>query len=237
MFRYATILVLFSTTIVACSPRSTLKAVQAQLETCQEDLDRTRTDAEAWRDRLDTWEHQIGLRLQEQEAATAMSLDTIQLKFNEIRAAVPRAIETQVGGQIDEVEKLLIAGFRDLSQGNSSLQQQLEETRELLSDARSELQTGNQLARNAQSERKEIRGQISGLTSETAQLVARIHDFDRTRLQCKSCPEYLDLRKRKVADIAEFHNEIVAHLSALQGSMVAPVVPDAKPEAGKASGG
>lgn len=236
MSRNATILVLLSAALVACSPRSTLKAVQAQLETCQEDLERTRTDAAEWRDRLDTWEHQIGLRLQEQEAATAMSLDTIQLKFNEIRAAVPQAIETQVGGQIDEVERLLIAGFRDLSQGNSSLQQQLEETRQLLSEARSELQTGNQLARNAQSERREIRGQISGLTSETAQLVARIHEFDRTRLQCKSCPEYLDLRKRKIADIAEFHNEIVAHLSALQGNMVGPVVPEGAAPGDDASG-
>lgn len=221
----AMILLCCAALVAACSPRSTLKAVEAQLETCETSLELTRTDAEEWRDRLDTWEHQIGLRLQEQEAATAVSLDTIQLKFNEIRAAVPKAIETQVGGQIDDVERLLIAGFRDLSQGNSALQQQLEETRSLLSEARSELQTGNQLARSAQSERREIRGHISGLTSETAALVERIHEFDRTRLQCKSCPEYLDLRKRKIADISEFHNEIVAHLSALQGSMVAPVVP------------
>jgi chromosome segregation ATPase len=186
-------------------------------------LERTRTEALAWRDRLDTWEHQIGLRLQEQEAATAMSLDTIQLKFNEIRSAVPQVIETEVGGQIDEVESLLIAGFRDLSRGNQSLQQQLEDTRLLLTDARSELQTGNQLARDAQSERREIRGQISGLASETAALVSRIHEFDRTRLQCNTCPEYLDLRKRKIADIAEFHNDIVQHLSVLQGNMIGPV--------------
>ncbi len=226
MSRYASILLLLSIATIACTPRSTHKAVQAQLETCSEDLERTRADAVAWRDRLDTWEHQIGLRLKEQEAATAMSLDTIQLKFNEIRSAVPQVIESEVGGQIDEVERLLIAGFRDLSKGNQSLQQQLEDTRLLLSEARTELQTGNQLARSAQSERREIRGQISGLTSETAALINRIHEFDRTRLQCKSCPEYLDLRKRKIADIAEFHNAIVDHLSRLQSSMVGPVAGD-----------
>lgn len=222
MPRYASILPLLLIATVACTTRSTYKATQSQLETCQADLERTRAEAVAWRDRLDTWEHQIGLRLQEQEAANAMSLDTIQLKFNEIRSSVPQVIETEVGGQIDEVESLLIAGFRDLSKGNQSLQEQLEDTRQLLSEARFELQTGNQLARTAQSERREIRGQISGLTSETAALVSRIHEFDRTRLQCKSCPEYLDLRKRKVADIAEFHNEIVGHLSALQGNIVGP---------------
>ncbi len=222
MSRYTIVLLLLSTALLACSPRSTLEAVQAQLETCQADLDRTRTDAIAWRDRLGTWEHQIGLRLQEQENATAMSLDTIQLKFNEIRSAVPQAIETQVGEHIDEVERLLIAGFRDLSQGNHTLQQQLEDTRQLLNEARSEMRTGNQLARTAQRERRQIRGQISSLTAETAALVGRIHEFDRTRLQCKSCPEYLGLRKRKIADIAEFHNTIVQHLSALQGELIGP---------------
>lgn len=236
MLRYATILVLFSISLVGCSPRSTLQAVRAQLETCQADLERTRADSEAWRERLDTWEHQIGLRLEEQEAATAMSLDTIQLKFNEIRAAVPRTIETEVGGHIDEVEKLLIAGFRDLSQGNKSLQQQLEETRQLLSEAHSELQTGNQLARSAQSERREIRGKISSLASETSDLVIRIHEFDRTRLQCKSCPEYLGLRKRKIADISEFHNEIVAHLTELQSSMIGPGAPAPTGETAQSGG-
>ncbi len=205
---------------LACTPRSTHNAVIAQLETCKADLETSRADAVAWRDRLDTWEHQIGLRLQEQEAATALSLDTIQLKFNEIRSAVPQVIETEVGGHIDEVEQLLIAGFRDLSKGNHALQEQLEDTRQLLSEAREELQTGNQLARTAQTERREIRGHISGLTSETTALVARIHEFDRTRLQCKKCDEYLDLRQRKAADIAEFHNDIVEHLSALQSALV-----------------
>jgi len=236
MSRNTIVLLLVCTALVACSPRSTLKAVQAQLETCNADLERTRDDASAWRDRLDVWEHQIGLRLQEQEAATAVSLDTIQLKFNEIRSAVPRAVESQVGGRIDEVESLLIAGFRDLSKGNQSLQEQLQETRELLSEARSEMQAGNQLARDAQSERRQIRGQISSLTSETEALITRIHDFDRTRLQCKSCPEYLDLRKRKVADIAEFHNAIVQHLAALQGEMVGPTSPAPEAPAGDESG-
>jgi len=222
MLRTATGLILLPILFASCSPRSTLEAVEAQLATCEEDLELTRSDAAAWRDRLDSWEHQIDLRLQEQEAATAMSLDTIQLKFSEIRAAVPKTIEAEVGGQIDEVERLLISGFKDLSQGNLALQEQLEDTRRLLSEARTELQAGNQLARSAQSERREIRGQISGLTSETEALVGRIHEFDRTRLQCKQCPEYLDLRKRKVADISEFHNEIVAHLAKLQGNLVAP---------------
>lgn len=220
MLRNASCLILLALVTTACTPRSTHTAVVEQLDTCKADLERTRSDAEAWRDRLDTWEHQIGLRLQEQEAATALSLDTIQLKFNEIRSAVPRTIETQVGSHIDEVESLLISGFQDLSKGNEALHHQLEETRQLLSDAREELQTGNQLARSAQSERRAIRGHISGLSTETVALVGRIHEFDRTRLQCKTCPEYLDLRKRKAADIAEFHNDIVEHLSALQGEIV-----------------
>ena len=236
MYRYAIVLLFLSCSLAACSPRSTLKAVRAQLETCQAELERTRTDALAWRDRLDTWEHQIGLRLEEQETATAMSLDTIQIKFNEIRSAVPQVIETQVGEHIDEVERLLITGFRDLSKGNHALQQQLEDTRQLLSDARLEMQTGNQLARAAQSERRQIRGQISSLTTETAAMVGRIHEFDRTRLQCKSCPEYLGLRKRKVADIAEFHNTIVQHLSALQGEMIAPADVGTETDSGGESG-
>lgn len=220
MLKKAFCVVALAALTLGCTPRSTHNAVLAQLETCQSDLEMTRSDATAWRDRLDSWEHQIGLRLQEQETATALSLDTIQLKFNEIRTAVPKAIETEVGSHIDEVESLLLAGFQDLSKGNHSLQQQLEDTRELLLEARKELQEGNQMARDAQTERRSIRGQISELTSETAQLVSDIHEFDRTRLQCKSCPEYLGLRKRKAADIAEFHNDIVEHLSALQGGMV-----------------
>ncbi|MFQ5525330.1 MAG: hypothetical protein ACE5GX_03640 [Thermoanaerobaculia bacterium] len=220
MLRNASCLITAALLALACTPSSTHEAVLAQLETCTADLERTRSDATAWRDRLDTWEHQIGLRLQEQEAATALSLDTIQLKFNEIRSAVPQVIESEIGGHIDEVESLLVAGFQDLSKGNQALQQQLEDTRVLLSEARQELQTGNQLARTAQSERRAIRGHISGLSAETTALVGRIHEFDRTRLQCKSCPEYLDLRKRKAADIAEFHNDIVEHLSALQGELM-----------------
>ena len=220
MSRNTACFLLIALTALACTPRSTHKAVVAQFETCQADLARTSEDALAWRDRLDTWEKQIGLRLEEQEAATAMSLDTIQLKFNEIRSAVPDVVETEVGAHIDEVEQLLIAGFRDLSLGNRSLQAQLEDTRLLLGEARQELQTGNELARTAQTERREIRGQISDLTSEYAVLVDRIHEFDRSRLQCKTCPEYLYLRKRKAADIAEFHNSIVGQLSSLQGALV-----------------
>lgn len=131
----------------------------------------------------------------------------------------------------------MIAGFRDLSKGNHSLQQQLEDTRQLLNKARSEMQAGNQLARDAQSERRQIRGHISSLTAETGALVGRIHEFDRTRLQCKSCPEYLGLRKRKIADIAEFHNTIVQHLANLQGEMIGPAVVDAETSSGSDSGG
>jgi len=228
MLRRAPGFLILASIALACTPRSTHNAVLEQLETCKADLERTRSDAAAWRDRLDTWEHQIGLRLQEQEAATALSLDTIQLKFNEIRAAVPRVIETEVGGHIDEVEGLLVAGFRDLSRGNRALQEQLEDTRRLLGEAREELRTGNDLARSAQTERRAIRGHISGLSTETTALVSRIHEFDRTRLQCKSCPEYLDLKKRKMADIAEFHNDIVEYLSALQVELVGGDEPPAE---------
>ena len=226
MIRTATLILSSALALVSCTPRSTHQAVANQLETCRGDLTSAREQATVWEARFDSWEAQFGQRLAEQESAASVSLDTIQLKFAEIRAAVPQVIEAEVGGHIDDVERLLVAGFRDLSEGNRTLQAQLEDTRQLLNDARRDLQAGNQLARTAQAERQEIRGQILDLTNEYASLISRIHEFDRTRLQCKSCDEYLDLRKRKAGDVAAFHNDIVQSLNTLQKAFIAPSHPE-----------
>ncbi len=207
-------------TVIACTPRSTHQAVVAQLETCATDLDSARIEATEWKNRFDTWESQLSQRLAAQETATATSMDTIQMKFQELRAAVPQTIQTEIGGHINELERLLVTGISDLTEGNQALQGQLDETRTLLEDARRDVREGNEMARAGIEERRQLRSQISDLTGEYAALVERIHEFDRTRLQCKKCPEYLDLRSKKAADIAGFHDDVVETLYKLQAELV-----------------
>lgn len=221
MTRTATLVLLVGSTLIACTPKSTHQAVLDQLGTCTDDLASARDQTQVWEDRFAHWETQFGQRLLDQESATAVNLDTIQLKFAEIRTAVPEVIQTEVGDHIDDVERLLVAGFRDLSEGNRALQAQLDETRQALDAARQDLQTGNELARTAQTERHQISDQISDLTNQYGKLIGQIHEFDRTRLQCKSCDEYLDLRKRKAGDVAAFHNDLVRQLNTLQKAFVA----------------
>jgi DNA repair exonuclease SbcCD ATPase subunit len=157
-----------------------------------------------------------------QREATEATITEMESTLDQIKLSLPEQVRGQVENNLDQLRKMMADGLLQLADQNAVMAGKLEDTRVQLETANTRLEGIDQ--RMATSEdlstmAEERRARIAGLVERFAALVDQIHEYDRTRLNCKECDEYLGLKKKKSGDLQTFHDILVAEIGRVQGEL------------------
>lgn len=193
--------------LVACKGRV------LDLEARLEDTER------AYRESLERWEELFDGTTSGGEAIHTV----MDERFAEITQALPSEVRAEVEGNLGQLRVALRGLVEELEHENDTLESELGAMRtELLRANRSLEHIDERVekmseAPQASPEPEQRRTAGSSVAyARASSLIGSIHEFDRTRLHCRRCPQYLKIKSKKRDEIARFHDELAAEIQALQ---------------------
>lgn len=200
---------------LGCVPKSQYEATSAELVSCRKELDASDDAIAEWRGKYEWQLAQWEEAFVERDGSPAATLDLVEGRFQEIAVSLPPMVRAEVEANLQELAAIISAEFLKLQRTNARLSQQMTEAGDRLDEIGREMVRGEDLD-DLEVAEESRRRHLRALAERTSALVERIQDFDRTRLHCKSCPQFLSLKRKKSAEIARFHDELVREISKLQ---------------------
>lgn len=204
----------------------------------QEEYDRIGTELRACQSQVDHWrglQQECTRRFDERFSKFIQNSDSELYDIQKNLEAQIQEIGLRDPGLKKEVQAIMDAAVLRFEGVNRKMEEDLERANVQLRAAEEQRdriqQQMAQQARDLQAQIRELRDSLqrpaqeheAGIDAEFASgipgIVARIQEYDKTRLHCvnrRECPQRLTLSKKEIADISTFHGELTRELSALQ---------------------
>ncbi|MCG8460734.1 MAG: hypothetical protein MI919_31000 [Holophagales bacterium] len=223
----------------ACVSKGDHEALQAELAACEQ----ARAEAQA---QVLSWESRYDREAQRWENVEASVADAVPRALSEIHeererivALVPDQVRGEVTSYLDEYFNTVMTGFDRLAEDSQDLKIELLATNKALEALGQDTRSINTAISESLSDEKGRRDQLS---SDLADLIDLIVEYDQTRLNCKGCPERLRMRDKSRQALLAFHQDLMNDLSRLQTFATSPAgtpleeaggeEPDEAPEVG-----
>lgn len=228
-------LLAISLAFTGCISKSAHEAIQVQLDECRADKQAAQGAADACEKRYDREIARFDTLDSTLEEVVPEALSTFRAEREEILEQVPVQVRDEVEAYLDEFATAVARSFQRLSDDNEKILGELGVAKIELAKLGSD--TEKLIAAGVDSTIEEVReSQVSreALDARSANIVAMILDFDRTRINCKDCEKRLRLNKKEIQAITAFHGTLIENLqgfAAPEGSQGEDLGGDA-PEAG-----
>ena len=215
MVRYLMILLL----VVGCASRSELAETRALLEECRSDKvaaqGATLSCEERYEREVRQWENMESVVSE----VIPKTLEEFRDDRQEILDLVPEQARDVVEGHLDELGDVLGRGFQVLREENEAVLLELEVAQSKLDglEARTDSIDSQATAINATLEgslRSALEGQAVMRRQATA-VIQKLHAFDLDYLSDRDSDQRLKLSRRQREALENFHDAVVADLSAL----------------------
>lgn len=207
------VLLLTCLLLPGCVAKSEHEAVQTELATCEDELAQSQAQNISWERRFDResqrWE-QLGSSVQE---ALPKALNELDQERDRILEAVPEQVQDEVSRYLDKYFNTVMGGFDALAEQSERTRIELETTNKVLASLGADTKSIGLAIDSSLTESKAKRERVS---SQLADMIDHIVEYDQTRLNCKRCPEKLKMRDKSREELLAFHAELMADLAALQ---------------------
>lgn len=206
-----------------CVSKQKFEDAQAELAACQEEKVQAEAQVIAWEQRFD----RESSRWEGMEASISDALPKALSEFSDERdrilELVPEQVQTEVASYLDDYFATVMTGFERLVEDNQEIKLQLEATQATLdslgADTMSISASINGALAEERAKREDERAKRENVGIELAAIVAQLVEFDKTRINCKDCPQRLKLNRKEREAITAFHTELTSSLAELQGYM------------------
>ncbi len=210
---FAVLLLIASLALTGCVSKSAHEAIQIQLEECRADKQASQGAAEACEKRYDREIARFDTLDSTLEEVVPEALATFRSEREEILEQVPVQVREEVESYLDEFATAVARSFQRLSDDNDKILSELGTAKIEL--AKLSADTEALISAGVDTTIQEVReGQASRetLDARSASIVAMILDFDRSRINCKSCDNRLRLNKKEIQAITAFHGDLIENL-------------------------
>ncbi len=215
---FLTILLLLCS--LGCVSKKTFEAAQGQLNACEDEKAKLEASVLSWEQRFDRESD----RWKEMESSITNALPKALSEFHSERdrilRMVPEQVQAEVNAYLEDYFATVMKGFQALKSDNDEIKLELQATRKALEVVGADTQTINtavsQTLAEERSKREMESGKREAVSSQLAEVVALVSDFDHKYLNCKDCEERLKLNKKEKDVIVGFHAQLVSRLSAIQ---------------------
>lgn len=214
MPRHLTVLLLVAAlSLSGCVSKSAHEAIQSQLDECRADKQAAQGASEACEKRYDREIARFDTLDSTLEEVVPEALATFRAEREEVLEQVPVQVRDEVESYLDEFATAVARSFQRLADDNEKILGELGAAKVEL--AKLGADTEAMIAAGVDSTIQEVReGQASRevLQARSANIVAMILEFDRTRINCKDCDNRLRLNKKEIQAITAFHSTLVENL-------------------------
>ena len=208
-----------------CVPKSDLEEAQAELAACEEARATAEATTASWERRYD----RESSRWTQLETSVSQALPRALNEFHadgeRILELVPEQVKVEVEGYLEDYFNTVMRGVAELSDDNAEIKLELKATQKALdavgADARGIRTAVDEALTDERAKRDVMAGRLGDLSGELGAVVDRVVAFDRTRINCKQCPERLRLNRKERETILAFHAELMSELSDLQSGAAA----------------
>jgi predicted nuclease with TOPRIM domain len=197
--------------LTGCVASSKYNDVLQDFAACDQERKDVQKEAEKWhslyQQELDRWV------VKDTNAEEAVRL--VNEKIQSIRVELPPLVQQEVVSHLNDLAAYLGEEFTHLVKQSTALQARLDETTEKLTSIEEDMATLDEM-RGLLDEARARRAKLAGAFTE---ILRRLRDWDRTRLHCKKCDEYLGLGRKKREEVVRFHGQVTGKLSELQAQL------------------
>ncbi len=220
MKRTSITLILLALLATGCASKKDLEAARAELAACEEERARLEASTIAWEQRFDQASGRWNQLEAEVTSALPKALGELHTERERIIELVPEQVRSEVNAYLEDYFTTVMKGFSELSDDNAEIKSRLAATHQALeavgADTRAIGYTIDQTVIHERSLREAEQARRQDARARMAELVDRIVEFDRDRINCKQCPERLRLNRKERETVLGFHAELTAELADLQ---------------------
>ena len=197
--------------LTGCVLSSTHNEVLEDLAACDQERRDLAKEMENWRALYE--QEKDFQRAGNEDAQVAVRL--VNEKIHDIQGDLPPMVQDQVESRLNHLAEYLSDEFGRLATRNAALNVQVEAATEKLEKIQEEMATLEEM-RELMGEARARRAKLAG---DFTQILETLREWDRTRLNCKKCDEYLGLRRKKREELVRFHGRVTGELSRLQAAL------------------
>jgi len=197
--------------LTGCVLSSTHNEVLEDLAACDQERSDLAKEMENWRALYE--QEKDFQRAGSEDAQAAVRL--VNEKIHDIQVGLPPMVQDQVDSRLNQLAEILSEEFGRLATQNAALNVQLEDATERLEKIQEEMATLEEM-RGLMDEARARRAKLAG---DFTKILGTLREWDRTRLNCKKCDEYLGLRRKKREELVRFHGQVAGDLSRLQAAL------------------
>jgi chromosome segregation ATPase len=220
--------------LLGCSSGE-LEKVQGELKACGDRRDSLAREMDACR--------KEGARLKQrldgfQVALTAPLPPSINEAREEFLSTVPEQVRVELELHLDNYFTAVAREFKELQNRNKEILQEMKSARreiskeisktsgqvEQVATVTSNLEEGLAAVQKGTEEAQQLRLRQQQTAAELQRILQSVIEFDRNRLNCRSCMDKLRLRDKNREEILKFHSVLVQRLTALQASAEGPAL-------------
>jgi chromosome segregation ATPase len=220
-----------------CASKKDLEAAQAKLAACEDERAKLEASVISWEQRFD----QASGRWNQLEAEVTTALPKALTELNDERGRiielVPEQVKSEVNAYLEDYFTTVMKGFNELAKDNEEIKMRMEATYQALeavgADTRAIGFTIDQTMAEERSQRQAEQTRRQDARTRMAGLVDLIVEFDRNRIDCKSCPDRLKLNRKEREAVLGFHAELTAKLADLQALAGGVKEPPLPPQTGE----
>ncbi len=196
-----------------CASKADLETARLQLAACDQEKTKLEAAVISWEERFDrasgSWS-EIEASVTDALPAALTELHTERERIIEL---VPEQVQAEVSAYLEEYFATVMKGFGQLSDDNADIKRQLVATHKVLESVGADTRAIGTTIDETVAEERAQRQQVS---TQLAELVDLVVEFDQNRINCKQCPDRLKLNRKSRENILAFHAELMADLADLQ---------------------
>lgn len=242
------LLLLAMPAVLACGvPKEEHEALQSTLAACEEEKISAQAAVMAWEQRFD----RESSRWEEMEASISDALPRALSDFHaekeRLVEQMPENVQAELDAYLEDYFVTVMAGFDRLVSDNKEIKLELKATQRVLDRIggdTQEIRESTTAIDDALDEAfKEERGlrfaeraKREAIEQDLTGIVSHLTEWDRTRINCKQCPERLTLSRKERETITALHGDLIRRLTELQASAGQNESPAAPAETGEGDG-
>lgn len=218
-----------------CVSKKTHEALQAQLQTCEDEKAKVQAENVNWERRFDRESQRWETLGQSVTEALPKALVEFHDERDRILKLVPQQVQTEVQAYLEDYFDTVSKGFQLLKNDNEEIKAQLSATQVALEGVGADTKSISATVDRTLADERRRRDKVS---VELAALFDQVVEFDRTKIDCAKCPDKLGLSRKERETILAFHDDLARRVAAIQsltGNVPSTVEPSTEPAADDAA--